>query len=50
MNSIWFVIKGNNNFHKLELSKTLLHFTEFDFTYFWEQCIEAGKNARKLAE
>ncbi len=48
MNSIWFVIKGNNNFHKLELSKTLLHFTEFDFTYFWEQCIEAGKNARKF--
>lgn len=48
MNSVWFVIKGSNNFHKLELSKTLLHFIEFDFTYFWEQCIEAGKNARKF--
>ncbi|MCH5349458.1 MAG: hypothetical protein J1E40_09055, partial [Oscillospiraceae bacterium] len=31
----------------IELSKTLLHFIEFDFTYFWEQCIEAGRTARK---
>lgn len=47
MRSAWFVISDNNNLHKIELSKTLLHFIEFDFTYFWEQCIEAGKNARK---
>lgn len=42
-----FAVYDNNNFHKIELSRTLLHFTEFDFTYFWEQCIEAGKIARK---
>jgi hypothetical protein len=47
MKSIWFVIDDNNNYYKIELSKTLLHFVEFDFTYFWEQCIEAGKAARK---
>ncbi len=47
MRNAWFVISDNNNLHKMELSKTLLHFIEFDFTYFWEQCIEAGKNARK---
>lgn len=42
-----FAVYDNNNFYKIELSKTLLHFIEFDFTYFWEQCIEAGRTARK---
>lgn len=42
-----FAVYDNTNFYKIELSRTLLHFTEFDFTYFWEQCIEAGKTARK---
>lgn len=42
-----FAVYDNTNFYKIELSRTLLHFTEFDFTYFWEQCIEAGKAARK---
>ena len=48
MNSIIFVTKNNNNFYKLELSKTLLHFVEYDFTYFWEQCIELGKASRTI--
>ncbi len=42
-----FAVYDNTNFYKIEPSRTLLHFTEFDFTYFWEQCIEAGKTARK---
>lgn len=42
-----FAVTGSKSFHKLELSKALLRFVEFDFTYFWEQCIEAGRNARK---
>lgn len=42
-----FAVNDNVNFYKIELSRTLLHFIEFDFTYFWEQCIEAGKSARK---
>ncbi|MCM1328216.1 MAG: hypothetical protein NC253_02145 [Ruminococcus sp.] len=46
-NIVRFAVKDNNNFYKIELSKTLLHFIEFDFTYFWEQCIEAGRSARK---
>ncbi|MCM1577596.1 MAG: hypothetical protein NC078_02195, partial [Ruminococcus sp.] len=44
---IYFSVAGSNSFHKIELSKSLLRFAEFDFTYFWEQCIEAGRNARK---
>lgn len=46
-NIVRFAVNNNNNFYKIELSKTLLHFIEFDFTYFWEQCIEAGRTARK---
>lgn len=46
-NIVRFAVNDNNNFYKIELSKTLLHFIEFDFTYFWEQCIEAGRTARK---
>lgn len=42
-----FAVTGSRSFHKLELSKSLLRFVEYDFTYFWEQCIEAGRNARK---
>lgn len=45
--TVRFAVNDNNNFYKIELSKTLLHFTEYDFTYFWEQCIEAGRIARK---
>lgn len=46
MDSIIFATRNNNNFYKLELAKTLLHFIEYDFTYFWEQCIELGKTSR----
>lgn len=45
--TVKFAVNDNVNFYKIELSKTLLHFAEFDFTYFWEQCLEAGKTARK---
>ena len=47
MESISFVTKQSNHFYKIELSKTLLHFTEFDFSYFWEQAIAVGKQAKK---
>ncbi len=47
MNTVTIAIPGSNSFYKIELSKSLLRFAEFDFTYFWEQCIEAGRNARK---
>lgn len=33
-NIVRFAVNDNNNFYKIELSKTLLHFIEFDFTYF----------------
>lgn len=45
--TIQFAVRNNNNLFKLELFKTLLHFTEFDFTYFWERCIGAGREAKK---
>lgn len=46
-NVIQFAVRDNNNLFKLELCKTLLHFTEFDFTYFWERCMDAGRAAKK---
>lgn len=50
MDNVIFVTKNNNNFYKLELSKTLLHFIEYDFTYFWEQCIDLGKSSRNIGK
>lgn len=47
VNSLIFVTKNNNNFYKVDLSGTLLRFIEYDFTYFWEQCIALGKKSRK---
>lgn len=47
MNTFTFVTNNNNSFYKIEIAKTLLHFIEYDFTYFWEQCIDLGKNSRK---
>ncbi len=47
LKKIRFVIGNNNNYFRLEIAKTLLRFTEFDFTFFWEQCINAGKTAHK---
>lgn len=45
--TVTFAICGSNDLYKIELARSLLHFAEFDFTYFWEQSIEAGRNARK---
>ncbi|MCL2055451.1 MAG: hypothetical protein FWG90_13600 [Oscillospiraceae bacterium] len=47
MKTARFSVKDNTNIYKLEVARSLLYFTEFDFTYFWEQCIDAGKEARK---
>lgn len=44
---IQFAVRDSNDLYKLELCKTLLHFTEFDFTYFWERCMDAGRAAKK---
>ncbi len=44
---IQFAVRDNNNIFRLELSKALLRLIEFDFTYFWEHCIEAGRIAKK---
>lgn len=45
--SIKFVTEHNPKLYRLDLSRCLLQFAEFDFTYFWEQSIEAGKAGRK---
>ena len=45
--TVQFAVKNNNDLFKLEPAKTLLHFIEFDFTYFWEKCIDAGRTAKK---
>ncbi len=38
MKSIYFITKYSNNIHKIKLSKTLLHFIEYDFEFFSERC------------
>ncbi len=47
MDSISFITLNSNSFHKLELSRTLLKFIEYDFTYFWEQAIDFGKFSKE---
>lgn len=47
MSSICISAKGSNSISRLELGKNLLHFIEFDFTYFWEQCMDFARMARK---
>lgn len=47
MSSICISASGSNSISRLELGKNLLHFIEFDFTYFWEQCMEFGRLAKK---
>lgn len=47
MESINFITSNSSGFHKLELSKSLLHFVEYDFTYFWEQTIDFGSTCKK---
>lgn len=50
MESIDFITSNSNGFHKLELSKSLLHFIEYDFTYFWEQTIDFANTCRKTGK
>ena len=46
MQDINFVTKKSNCIYNIELSKVLLHFTEYDFSYFWEQTIMLGKESK----
>lgn len=47
MKRLDFIVPDNNTFYQIELSKTLLHFCEYDFTYFWEQAIDFGSSSRR---
>lgn len=47
MDNISFIIDNNNTFYEIGLSDTLHKFIEFDFTYFWEQCIQFGIESEK---
>ncbi|MDR0974926.1 MAG: DUF6076 domain-containing protein [Ruminococcus sp.] len=46
---IYFTDRTNsgNAFFKLEVGRSLLTFSEFDFTFFWETAIEAGRQAKR---
>jgi hypothetical protein len=48
-NPIYFTdrINSGNAFFKLEVGRALLTFSEFDFTFFWETAIEAGRQAKR---
>lgn len=47
VDAVRFIIGNNNTYYKLEPGKDLLGFAEFNFSFFWEQCIEAGKAGYK---
>ncbi|MGN0695381.1 MAG: DUF6076 domain-containing protein [Oscillospiraceae bacterium] len=47
VDAVKFIIGNNNTYYELMPGKDLLSFTEFNFSFFWEQCIEAGKTASK---
>ncbi|MDR0987289.1 MAG: DUF6076 domain-containing protein [Ruminococcus sp.] len=47
--NLYFTDRTNsgNAFFKLEVGRSLLQFSEFDFTFFWETAIEAGRQAKR---
>ncbi|MGN0690776.1 MAG: DUF6076 domain-containing protein [Oscillospiraceae bacterium] len=47
MDAVKFIIGNNNTYYDLEPGKDIISFTEFNFSFFWEQCIEAGKTGSK---
>lgn len=47
MDAVRFIIGNNNTYYELAPGKDMLCFTEFNFSFFWEQCIEAGKAASR---
>jgi hypothetical protein len=38
---------SSNAFSKLDVGRALLSFSEFDFSFFWETAIEAGRQAKR---
>jgi hypothetical protein len=50
--SIFFTDRNNsgNAFHKLETGRSLLAFSEFDFSFFWETAIDCGRQAKKTGQ
>lgn len=50
MSEISFVTKKSNCIYKLELLKTLVHFMEYDFSYFKEQCILLGREGKETSD
>jgi hypothetical protein len=50
--SISFTDRNNalNAFQRLDVGRALLTFSEFDFTFFWETAIDAGRTAKKTGQ
>lgn len=49
MSSINFITKSSNCIYSLELSKALVHFMEYDFSYFREQSILLGRQGKETS-
>lgn len=47
---IAFAVPKSNNLYRLPVGSTLLHFMEYDFTYFWEQSLELAHKSRSTGE
>jgi hypothetical protein len=50
--SISFTDRNNaqNAFQRLDVGRALLTFSEFDFTFFWETAIDAGRTAKRTGK
>lgn len=47
---IAFTVTGSSNIYQLEAADTLVGFLDYDFTYFWEQCLELAHKSRLTGE
>ena len=47
---IAFTVPKSSGLYQLELADTLVGFLDYDFTYFWEQCLELAHKSRLTGE
>ena len=45
-----FAVPKSANLYRLPIATTLIQFIEYDFTYFWEQCLELAHKSRSTGE
>lgn len=48
--AIAFSVPNSSSLYRLDLAESLIGFIEFDFTYFWEQCLDFAHRSRAKGE